>query len=155
MYHQIIESVIGKIAIYADDCVVYQIRLAVQAAVTSEQANQLTQQMANELTEYFAGTRTAFDVPIAQPGTPFQQAVWHALTQIPYGQTRSYAEIATRAGHPRAYRAVGTANKHNRLPIVIPCHRVIQANGAIGGYVGGVAMKQFLLDVEKGTNARK
>ena len=103
---------------------------------------------ATQLAEYFAGTRTAFDVPLAPSGTPFQLAVWRALAGIPYGETITYAELARRVGRPTAYRAAGQANGANPLAIVVPCHRVVAAGGRIGGYAGGVTVKRRLLALE-------
>ena len=101
-----------------------------------------------QLTEYFAGTRQEFDLPLGATGTPFQQQVWDALTTIPYGATVTYRDIAVAIGSPRAVRAVGLANGRNPLPIVVPCHRVVGANGTLTGYGGGLAAKQQLLDLE-------
>jgi methylated-DNA-[protein]-cysteine S-methyltransferase len=103
-----------------------------------------------QLTEYFAGTRRDFDLPLAPAGTPFQQRVWKALLRIPYGETMSYGELAARIGQRSASRAVGLANGSNPLPIVIPCHRVIGANGTLTGYGGGLAIKERLLALERG-----
>jgi methylated-DNA-[protein]-cysteine S-methyltransferase len=101
-----------------------------------------------QLGEYFAGTRREFDLPMAADATPFQARVLAALRAIPYGQTRSYRDIAAAVGNPKAVRAVGSANGHNPLPIVIPCHRVIGANGALTGFGGGIEVKRFLLQLE-------
>lgn len=101
-----------------------------------------------ELLEYLAGARRDFDLPLAPQGTPFQQRVWAALREIPYGQTRSYRELALAAGSPRGYRAVGMANHRNPIPILIPCHRVVGSDGSLTGYAGGVAKKQLLLELE-------
>ncbi len=101
-----------------------------------------------QLGEYFAGTRTQFDLPLAPHGTPFMLSVWDALLEIPYGTTVSYKHIATALGNPRAVRAVGMANGRNPIPIIIPCHRVIGANGAPVGYTGGLHIKQQLLSLE-------
>jgi AraC family transcriptional regulator of adaptative response/methylated-DNA-[protein]-cysteine methyltransferase len=106
-------------------------------------------QLETELTEYYAGERTHFEVPLHTPGTEFQQAVWQKLQEIPYGETRSYSEQAQLLGKPKAVRAVASANGMNRVAIVIPCHRVIGANGHLTGYAGGLARKQWLLDLEK------
>lgn len=106
-------------------------------------------QLRGELAEYFAGTRQTFDVPLVYPGTPFQRAVWDALREIPYGQTCAYDDIARAVGKPGACRAVGTANGKNRIAIVIPCHRVVNKSGALGGYGGGVWRKQRLLELER------
>ena len=101
-----------------------------------------------QLAEYFAGDRQAFDLPLAASGTAFQQQVWTALREIPYGQTTSYGKIAASIGLPDAARAVGVANGQNPLPIIVPCHRVIGANGSLTGYGGGLAAKRWLLDLE-------
>jgi AraC family transcriptional regulator of adaptative response/methylated-DNA-[protein]-cysteine methyltransferase len=103
-----------------------------------------------QLAEFFEGRRTRFDLPLVMRGTPFQEQVWRALLEIPGGETRSYRDIAERIGHGGATRAVGTANGMNRIAIVIPCHRVVNADGRLGGYGGGVWRKQFLLDLERG-----
>lgn len=98
-----------------------------------------------QLEEYFAGTRQVFDLPLAPAGTAFQQQVWAALCTIPYGETRSYGEQARSINHERAVRAVGLANGKNPLGIIVPCHRVIGANGALTGYAGGIERKRWLL----------
>jgi AraC family transcriptional regulator of adaptative response/methylated-DNA-[protein]-cysteine methyltransferase len=102
-----------------------------------------------ELSGYFAGSLRRFSIPLIYPGTPFQQRVWTELLRIPYGKTRSYEELATAAGTPGAQRAVGSANGRNRIAIVIPCHRVINKSGKLGGYGGGLPRKQFLLELER------
>lgn len=102
-----------------------------------------------QLGEYFAGDRSAFDLPVAPPGTPFQQLVWGELQRIGYGQTITYAELAARIGRPTAIRAAGAANGANPVSIVIPCHRVIGSNGSLTGYSGGLESKRFLLDLER------
>lgn len=102
-----------------------------------------------ELEAYFAGTFRSFSVPLVYPGTPFQARVWDQLLRIPYGQTRSYEELALAVENPNAIRAVGRANGLNRIAIVIPCHRVVNKSGALGGYGGGLRRKQFLLDLER------
>ena len=101
-----------------------------------------------QLAEYFAGSRRDFDLPLAPQGTPFQRQVWFALATIPYGQTRSYAQIAAQLQRPTATRAVGAANGRNPLPIVLPCHRVIGADGSLTGFSGGLPTKRFLLELE-------
>lgn len=106
-------------------------------------------QVETELREYFAGTRRSFDTPLATVGTPFQERVWRALREIPYGQTRSYSQIAAEIGRPGARRAVASANGDNRVAILIPCHRVIGADGALVGYGGGLWRKRRLLDLER------
>ncbi len=101
-----------------------------------------------QLDEYFAGKRHTFDLPLSPAGTEFQVKVWTTLASIPYGETISYAQLATRIGKPSAMRAVGAANGRNPLPIVLPCHRVIGADGALTGFGGGLPTKQFLLKLE-------
>ena len=103
-----------------------------------------------QLAEYFSGQRTVFDLPLVMDGTPFQQRVWGALQDIPYGTTISYGELARRVGQPTASRAVGLANGRNPIAIVVPCHRVIGADGTLTGYGGGLERKQFLLNLEIG-----
>lgn len=102
-----------------------------------------------ELFEYFRCERKVFSVKLAPKGTDFQMAVWKALMDIPYGETRNYKEIACAVGNPKAYRAVGMANHRNPISIFIPCHRVIGADGGLTGYGGGMNIKQMLLDIEK------
>lgn len=103
-----------------------------------------------ELNEYFSQQRKIFSLSLVHPGTPFQQAVWHALRQVPYGETRTYQQVAQLLDNPLAARAVGAANGINPIVIVIPCHRLVGANGSLTGYGGGIARKQRLLELEKG-----
>lgn len=105
--------------------------------------------VAKEIKEYLAGTRTTFDLPLKFQGTDFQMQVWKALQTIPYGETRSYRDIAEQIGNVKACRAVGMANHWNPIAIVIPCHRVIGADGSLTGFGGGLILKQQLLDLEK------
>lgn len=102
-----------------------------------------------EVDEYFAGKRTEFSIPLAPEGTPFQHDVWNALKKIPFGETRSYMDVARTIGKPKAVRAVGAANGRNPLGIIVPCHRVIGADGSLTGYAGGMERKKFLLDLER------
>lgn len=104
---------------------------------------------ASQLTEYFAGSRRDFDLPLAYHGTNFQVRVWKALQTVPYGETRTYGEVAALIGNPRASRAVGSANHRNPLVIVVPCHRVIGSDGSLTGYGGGLPIKRYLLDLER------
>ena len=110
----------------------------------------LLDHLATQLAEYFAGSRHSFDLPVALTGTPFQERIWRQLLRIPYGRTISYDELARRAGSPGGSRAAGRANGDNRIAIVVPCHRVIRANGNIGGYGGGTSRKLRLLELEGG-----
>lgn len=106
-----------------------------------------------QLGAYFAGDRRAFDLPVRPAGTPFQQAVWQALLDVPYGATVSYGALAQRLGQPGAVRAVGAANGRNPVSIVVPCHRVVGADGALTGYGGGIENKRRLLALESGQGA--
>lgn len=106
---------------------------------------------ARQLEDYFSGKLTAFSLPLAPEGTAFMKKVWANLCGIPYGKTATYGEIALKAGSPRAARAVGLANNRNPIPIFIPCHRVIGADGSLTGYRGGLELKKRLLDLEKGS----
>ena len=108
-----------------------------------------TEPAREELRQYYAGGRREFGVPLSFVGSAWQKAVWRELTRIPYGQTRSYGEIADRLGRPGAARAVGRANATNRLPLVVPCHRVIAADGSLGGFNGGLHLKERLLEHER------
>ena len=110
--------------------------------------NAILQATEAQLGEYFAGTRTTFDLPMAPRGTDFQVSVWRELARIPFGTTISYAQLAVRMGNANAMRAVGAANGRNPLPIVLPCHRVIGADGALVGFGGGLPVKEFLLRLE-------
>jgi methylated-DNA-[protein]-cysteine S-methyltransferase len=103
---------------------------------------------ATQLHEYFAGRRTTFDLPLELRGTPFQQAVWRAIARVPYGETASYGELARRAGAARGVRAAGAATGRNPLTIVIPCHRIVAADGGLTGYAGGLERKRALLERE-------
>jgi methylated-DNA-[protein]-cysteine S-methyltransferase len=109
----------------------------------------LIEKAAAQVTEYFEGKRTRFNLPLALHGTEFQLAVWRALQKIPYGETRSYGEIAVSIGRPKAVRAVGMANNRNPISIIVPCHRVIGHDGKLVGYGGGLPLKKRLLELEK------
>lgn len=103
----------------------------------------------SELKRYLEGKLKRFDCPLDLRGTPFQRKVWSALAKIPYGKTKSYQEIAKAIGHPKAFRAVGNANGSNPLPLILPCHRVTESNGGLGGFGHGIKVKKQLLDFEK------
>jgi methylated-DNA-[protein]-cysteine S-methyltransferase len=113
-----------------------------------EQDEDITAVARAQLQEYYARTRQKFDVPFVLTGSEWQKAVWQALTRIPFGETRSYAEVAAMVGRPKAARAVGRANATNRLPVVVPCHRVIGADGSLAGFAGGTYLKTRLLEHE-------
>jgi len=115
---------------------------------TRDEAHPILIEAERQLREYFAGGRRCFTLPLDFVGTEFQKKVWNALVAIPFGETRSYSEIARQIGHPQAVRAVGAANGRNPISIVAPCHRVIGANGKLTGFAGGLEVKAFLLDLE-------
>ena len=114
----------------------------------AERETELLEQAKVQLSEYFSGTRKQFDLPILLAGTGFQKKVWQALTGIPWGETRTYGQIAAAIGNPQGSRAVGMANHRNPIPIVVPCHRVIGAGGSLTGYAGGLDIKRKLLELE-------
>lgn len=115
--------------------------------------NPILEQTIAELSEYFQGKRREFDIPLAPHGSAFQRKVWNALLGIPYGTVCSYSDVARRIGEPTASRAVGHANGRNPIPIIVPCHRVVGANGSLTGYGGGLHVKKFLLDLELGSDS--
>jgi len=143
------QTSLGKVVISADGEAVTEINFGQPAELIKDERNALTDMTAAQLEEYFAGDRTEFTVPLRPKGTEFQQQVWAALREIPYGQTRSYSQIAERIGRPKACRAVGLANGKNPIWVMIPCHRVVGADGSLTGYAGGLPLKQRLLDIEK------
>lgn len=112
-------------------------------------SNPHLEHLEQEIEAYFAGTLQSFEVPLVYPGTPFQEQVWRQLLTIPYGETRSYEDLAVAIDNPKAVRAVGRANGLNRIAILIPCHRVVNKDGQLGGYGGGLRRKQYLLDLER------
>lgn len=130
-----------------------RVRRLFEAVITPGPSRWLDQ-AERELAEYFAGKRRDFTVPLSIRGTPFQEAVWHRLLRIPYGETLSYDEMARAIRHPGAQRAVGTANGSNRIAIIVPCHRVIRSDGTLSGYGGGVWRKQRLLELEGAVEAQ-
>jgi O-6-methylguanine DNA methyltransferase len=147
-----IESPVGLLRAGASDTA---LRLLEFAAADSTQAlpsasTPLLEQTRRELAEYFAGTRRRFEVPVSFPGSPFQERVWTALCTIGYGERISYLEQSRRVGDEKAIRAVAQANGQNPIAIIVPCHRVINSDGKLGGYGGGLLRKQFLLDLERG-----
>lgn len=109
----------------------------------------LLAEVRRQLNEYFSGVRKSFDLPLNPHGTKFQRRVWSALQEIPYGETRSYSQIAATVENPKGCRAVGMANNRNPIPIIIPCHRVVGADGALTGYAGGLDKKALLLALEQ------
>lgn len=139
---------LGILWIYADDKGITGISLREKTEV-EKQETPLIRQAAEQLAEYMEGARRSFDVPLNLKGTPFQKSVWAALCDIPYGETRSYKQIAEAVGNPKGCRAVGMANNRNPVMIIVPCHRVIGMNGKLVGYAGGLDVKERLLAMEK------
>jgi len=128
-------------------------RAGLGGATLRPASNDALEEAATQLNAYFAGALTTFDLPLDLCGTPFQLAAWQALAEIPYGETRTYAEQAARLGRPTAARAVGTANRRNPLSIIIPCHRVVGSDGALRGFAGGIEAKAALLAFERVSSA--
>ena len=149
-----LDSPVGVVTVAGDGTTVTNLRMTDQ---THEPAGRhgwrheptAFPEAAAQLQEYFAGERATFDVPLRLEGPAFRRQVWEALLEIPYGETASYGQIADRIGKPGAARAVGVANGHNPIAIIVPCHRVIGANGSLTGYGGGLHRKQILLDLER------
>lgn len=144
VYERLVESPVGLLTLRAEAGALTAILFG-DVTMGLPDGDPVLGQAAEELAEYFAGTRREFTVPVRLTGTAFQQAVWAALREIPYGETATYGEIARRIGRPRACRAVGMANHRNAVPIIVPCHRVIGSGGALTGYAGGLPVKRFLL----------
>ncbi|MBH1992885.1 MAG: methylated-DNA--[protein]-cysteine S-methyltransferase [Sphingomonadaceae bacterium] len=137
----------GLVAVLWPDDYPGRVRLE---ASTQQPDHPVLAQAASQLDDYFNGTRRSFDLPLDFRGTAFQQRVWAALLAIPYGETRSYGDIAAAIGQPTASRAVGAANGRNPISIIAPCHRVVGSNGALTGFAGGLETKIWLLDHERG-----
>lgn len=156
-----VDSPLGPIEVLLDaDGVVVQVRFAGgdhdafararPLRATEQAAGGSMEEVRRQLGEYFAGRRSSFDLDLAFCGTSFQLAVWRAMLDIPFGETRTYGEIATAIGRPSAARAVGRASALNRLPILVPCHRLVGGDGGLHGYAGGLDLKRRLLALEAG-----
>ncbi len=151
------QSVLGPIYLVASDLGIRGVHLGERQSeipllkdlIASAPEERVLKKAVRELTEYLAGERQEFSVALDFRGTPFQESVWSELLKIPYGKTRSYAEVASRIKNPQAVRAVGGANGKNPICIIVPCHRVIASSGSLGGYSGGVEVKKKLLEIEK------
>ncbi|MGK9265571.1 methylated-DNA--[protein]-cysteine S-methyltransferase [Bacillus inaquosorum] len=157
-YYTTAETPLGELIIAEEDGRITRLFLSQEDWMDWKESDQNTEHMETpylaeakkQLHEYFAGERKTFSLPLSQKGTPFQQKVWEALAMIPYGESRSYADVAAAVGSPKAVRAVGQANKRNDLPIFVPCHRVIGKNSALTGYAGSKTdIKAFLLNIEQ------
>ena len=143
-------SPLGPIHLEEEGGAVTGLRFCGQEVPAQGPVSPVLAQAAAQLAEYFAGQRQSFTVPLAPRGTPFQQEVWRALCAIPYGQTRSYGQLAAALGRPSAARAVGGACRRNPIWLMIPCHRVVGASGSLTGYAGGLERKKALLALEQG-----
>lgn len=151
LHYQLLDTPIGTLRLVSDGTHLISIQFPGRHSTQCDDitpVDPVLQACAAQLTEYFSGTRTHFDLPLKAGGTDFQEEVWSALRQIPYGELRSYRDIATVIGRPKAVRAVGAANGRNPIPIVVPCHRVIGSDGSLTGFAGGLPMKTRLLTLE-------
>jgi methylated-DNA-[protein]-cysteine S-methyltransferase len=155
MLYTIIDSPIGELLLTGDGTSLHRLdmrggRRPIPIDPRWEQREEAFADVAQQLREYFDGSRREFDVPLSLHGNQFELRVWRELVAIPYGETTSYGEIAKRLGDPSAARAVGLANGRNPVAVIVPCHRVIGADGTLVGYGGGLERKRFLLDLEAG-----
>ncbi len=145
-----IQSPLGSLTLVEEDGALVQLAFDGYTVLESEEVDSpLLREAERQLASYFAGQLQVFSLPLCTRGTPFQEKVWCALQKIPYGETRTYGELAAMIGQPTAARAVGGANHRNPLAIIIPCHRVVAAHGGLGGYGGGLDKKQWLLALEE------
>ncbi len=150
MIYKELETEIGSIYILEEDGNITGLTYDKQETAGIEKgSSSLLEKAERQLTEYFEGRRKSFDLPLELKGTDFQVKVWKALEKIPYGETKSYQEIAEEIGSPKAFRAVGNANNKNPVSIIIPCHRVIGKSGKLVGYGGGLEKKEYLLHLEE------
>lgn len=148
MNHFVYLMPLGRLTIAASEKGVTQVLFGDVQLDMPRRPSAITNTAATQLQEYFAGKRRFFDVPLDLHGTEFQLSVWEHLQNIPYGQTRTYADIAELVGSPKSFRAVGMANNKNPVPIIVPCHRVLGTGGKLTGYVGGIKIKRYLLELE-------
>jgi len=151
MHIAIRPTAIGRVAIAEEDGRIVRVHLPNRVPRTSprDAKTDLLREAFRQLDEYLAGERTRFDLPLFPRGTPFQRAVWRELLKIPYGRVATYKDVAVAVGSPRGFRAVGQANHRNPIPIFIPCHRVVATGGGLGGFGGGLALKETLLGIER------
>jgi methylated-DNA-[protein]-cysteine S-methyltransferase len=150
--YDLLDSPIGPLLLAGDGRALAGVRMEGRPAPGWRRDRAALAAVAAQLHAYFAGELRSFDLPLAPRGTPFQLRVWSALTGIPYGETASYGEIAAAVGRPDAPRAVGAANGANPIAVIVPCHRVIGAGGALTGYGGGLERKRMLLELEAGVS---
>ena len=154
MYKKVMNSPVGKIEIVEENEKIIELNIYNEERNEKknniiEEDTRLLLEVEKQLKEYFKGKRTKFEIPLNPKGTEFMKKVWKELLNIPYGETRTYKEIAEKIGNSKASRAVGMANNKNPIPIIIPCHRVIGSNNKLVGYALGLDMKQYLLDLER------
>jgi methylated-DNA-[protein]-cysteine S-methyltransferase len=147
----VMPSPVGPLGIEARAGVITRITFHASERPSPATLDDVVVEACRQLNEYFEGRRKTFSLPLAPEGTAFQCLVWQALTEVAYGETVSYSQLAQRIGRPLAVRAVGAANGQNPIPIVIPCHRVIGADGRLVGFGGGLGVKQYLLGLERGS----
>lgn len=145
---EVYTSPIGEISIIEEENRIIEISFGVKSGI-KQGSSLLLEKTKNELQEYFDGKRMKFDIPIKLNGTDFYKKVWNELKKIPYGETRSYGEIAEKIGSPKASRAVGMANHNNPISIIVPCHRVVGKNNKLVGYAGGLDKKKYLIELER------
>ena len=150
----VMDSPVGTLRLVAEGDALIALHMeepggALEVDAAGGRGDPVLEEARRQLAEWFAGERTTFDLPLRPAGTEFQRAVWRALAEIPFGETRTYGEIAARLGRPSASRAVGAANGRNPIGIVVPCHRVIGADGTLTGYAGGIERKRWLLAHER------
>jgi methylated-DNA-[protein]-cysteine S-methyltransferase len=154
MYYDIIESPVGPILLAGNEeglrhLIFLKSERRIEIPEGWVENKEFFRKAARQLETYFSGELKSFDLKLAPEGTDFQKSVWKALCEIPFGETRTYKDIAVSIGKPKAYRAVGLANNRNPIAIIIPCHRVIGTNGKLTGYASGLDVKEFLLKLEK------
>jgi len=147
IYSKTIKTPIGKLGLYADET--HLLRITFCAAEEKENSNNILENTEKQLQEYFTGKRQKFTIPLKMEGTEFRKKVWDQLRKIPFGETISYQELAERVGSIKKARAVGNANHYNPIPIIVPCHRVVRKSGDLGGFGGGLDVKEYLLKLEK------
>ena len=149
-YLKSIKTKIGNIHIVEEDGYIIKVAIGEEEQISNieEKETILLKEAKKQIEEYFSLKRKKFNLPLKQEGTEFMQRVWKVLQEIPYGETRSYKQIAKQIGNPKAVRAVGMANNRNKIPIIVPCHRVIGSNGKLVGYALGLDIKKYLLDLE-------
>jgi len=154
MYYCIVKSPIGPILLAGDEEGMKHVNFMkgkkkIEVSDDWVENEEFFREISGQLEAYFSGKLKSFDVKLAAEGTEFQKSVWKALCEIPYGETRTYKDIAVSIGKPKAYRAVGLANNRNPIAIIVPCHRVIGTDGKLTGYAGGLDVKEFLLKLEE------